>query len=242
MAESNPIYKIGLAAGGGLGLNFELTDTVLLSAGYFGDQSFDATSGNGLFNGAYSALGQVTWTPNDRFQFALTYVRGYFDSFEADALDEAGDAVFDLGVGTLNARAPFGVGDGVSATTNSYGGAFSFRLSPRISINGWGGYTDANQESGEEVNDGEADIFYYGLGVALPDLGKEGSVLGLFAGTEPYNTDADDYPALHVEAFYKYQLNDYISITPGVIWIHAPFGESSRDEALLGTIRTTFRF
>ena len=244
LAESNPIYKIGLSSGGGIGLNVDLTDSLMLSGGYFGGDSFNPTEGNGLFNGEYSALGQITFTPSDRFQVALTYVNAYFNQFEADALDEAGNAVFDLGVGTINSRVPFGIAPGITAITNSYGAAASFQVSSRLVLNAWGGYTDADQLSGptSEVLDARsAEIWYYGLGVALPDLGKEGNLLGLFGGVEPY-VGGFDYPALHVEAFYKYQLNDNISITPGAIWIKAPYGIENADDVILGTIRTTFLF
>ena len=246
LAESNPIYKIGLAAGGGIGINFDLSDTITLSGGYFGGDSFDPTAGNGLFNGEFSALGQVTWTPSDRFQIGLTYVRAFFNEFGAERLDEAGNSIFDLGVGTINSRVPFGTGEGVTATTNSYGAAASFRVSPGLTLNAWGGYTEAEQESGQTIargdfNEREAEIWYYGLGVALPDFGKEGNLLGLFGGVEPY-VGGFDYPALHVEAFYKYQLNDNVSITPGVIWTPAPFGIENADDVILGTLRTTFVF
>ena len=47
---------------------------------------------------------------------------------------------------------------------------------------------------------------------------------------------------LHLEAFYKYKLNDHISITPGVIWLVAPNQTSNNPDVVIGTIRTTFTF
>ena len=231
-AESSPIYKIGLAAGGGIGFNYELLDTLMLSAGYFGGNSFDASNGNGLFNGEYSALGQVTWTPTDKFQIAATYVNAYFNDFEG------GNTIFDLGVGTNNAKAPFGDGPGVTAITNSYGIQASYQFSTKVALNAYGGYTTARQTSG---GSGDAQIWYYGVGLALPDLGKEGNLAGIVVGSEPYVGEEDDV-ALHIEGFYKYQLNDNISVTPGVIWINAPDGDTDNNGAFIGTIRTTFTF
>lgn len=89
------------------------------------------------------------------------------------------------------------------------------------------------------------DIWTYGGGIAFPDLGKEGSVLGIFAGVQPYFGDlrrvrGNELP-IHVEAFYKYKLNDNISITPGIIWLNSTT-QGGRAEQVIGTLRTTFTF
>ena len=239
--ESSPIYKIGLAAGGGIGFNIDVIETLSASIGYFGGDSFDPSEGNGLFNGEYSALGQLTWSPNDRLQLAATYVRGFFP--DIDNADE--QAIFDLAVGTENARNPFDEG---SATTNSFGIEGSYLITDRIAVNAFGLYTDADLTGDEDNNNSE--IWSYGIGISFPDLGKEGSLGGIVVGAEPYvggcsgdacATDEDDV-ALHVEGFYKYQFNDNISITPGVIYITAPFGDSDNDAGIIGSVRTTFTF
>ncbi len=84
-------------------------------------------------------------------------------------------------------------------------------------------------------------IWYYALGLAFPDLGKEGNLGGLLVGAEPYVGGVDD-TALHIEGFYKFQLNDNISITPSLIVITAPFGNKDNDTAVVGVVWTTFTF
>ncbi|HEY9771640.1 MAG TPA: iron uptake porin [Coleofasciculaceae cyanobacterium] len=240
-AESSPIYKIGLAAGGGVGFNFKPTDFITVSAGYFGGDSFNpvAEEDGGLFNEEYSALGQVTLSLlDDKLQLAGTYVLGQFGNTLIDGGDGefiGTNGVFDLGVGTANANVPFG--DDTKTATNSYGVEAAFQLNDRIALNAFGMYMDAQPTSGV----GEAEIWSYGAGLSFPDLGKEGNLAAIFGGVEPYNGNEDDLP-IHLEGLYKYQFNDNISITPGVVYLIAPNGNEDDEDALIGVLRTTFTF
>jgi hypothetical protein len=235
-AESSPIYKIGLAQGGGVGINFKATDFATVSAGYFGGDSANPLEeeDGGLFNEEYSALGQVTLSfLDDKLQFAGTYSLG-----QLGAVD---NTIFDLGVGTSSARQPFGSGDKVSA--NSYGLEAAFQLNDRIALNGFGMLTKAKLADGSE----DADIYSYGAGLSFPDLGKEGNLASLFVGAEPYvssssdDDEGEDVP-IHIEGLYKYQFNDNISVTPGVVYIANPNGSDNEEDALIGVLRTTFSF
>ncbi|GAB4551227.1 MAG: iron uptake porin [Pleurocapsa sp.] len=233
-AESNPIYKIGLASGGGVGINFNPIDFVTISAGYFGGDSANpvATADGGFINEEYSALGQITGSfLDDKLQVAATYVRGEFGSVD--------NTIYDLGVGTATARQPFGAG--VKVSSNSYGASLAFQLNDRIALNAFGMYTDA-----EENVDGrtplESEVWSYGAGLSFPDILKEGSLAAVFVGAEPYDGERDDKIPLHIEGFYKYQLNDNISVTPGVVYLLNPNGNDVDEDALIGVLRTTFTF
>ena len=236
-AESSPIYKIGLASGGGIGINFNPIEAVTVSAGYFGGDSFSPISDEdgGVFNEEYSALGQVALSLfDDKIQVAGTYVLGQFGA--------SGNEIFDLGVGTADATQPFGEGTKVAA--NSYGVELAFQPLDFVAFNAFGMYTDAQESAGN----GEAEIWSYGAGISLPDLGKEGNLAAIFAGAEPYlasrNTDnlSEDIP-IHIEGLYKYQFNDNISITPGLVYIINPNGgEQEEEDSLVGVLRTTFTF
>ena len=237
--ESSPIYKIGLASGGGVGINFTPIDSVTISGGFFGGDTFnpDADTDGGIFNEEYSILGQVTVSLlDDKLQLAATYVNGQFSPNATEPDGTRANAIFDLGVGTASARRPLGEFRKVSV--NAYGVAASYELGSRIAINAFGMYADADpaQGAGEE-----SEIWSYGVGLAFPDLVKEGSLGGIIVGAQPYKGGEDDLP-FHVEGFYKYQLNDNISITPGVIWIQSPNGNDDEDDALIGVVRTTFTF
>jgi hypothetical protein len=237
--ESSPIYKI-LGGDAGLGINYNFTDKVSFSAGYFGgdaDGPLVASNPNddaGIFDGDFSALAQLTFTPSENIQIAATYVRSNLT---------AGSDIFNLGVGTSTLR-----DIATNVNVDSFGGQASIKISDNIVANGYFGYSSVNDST--DGSDASADVFYYGLGLAFPDLGKEGNLGGIIVGAEPYvdggdlagvSVDGEDTP-LHVEAFYKYQVNDNISITPGVIYLTAPQGESDNDDAIIGVVRTTFTF
>lgn len=242
----NSIYYIG--GGAGAGFNFQLNDIFHVAASYLAGPS-DAASpdqGAGLFNGDYAALGQLTITPSDRVTLALTYVNSYHSA--GTPIFNYGFATFDSGVpgvvGTSFANFPGGTDASVSA--NSFGVQASYQFSPKFVVSAWGGYTDVNiQNAG--VEDGE--IWNYALTLAFPDLFKEGSLGGLVVGVEPYLgnprqvgfTDASRELPLHVEAFYRYQVSDRISITPGIIYLNAP-DQQDDDQAIVGVLRTTFLF
>jgi len=61
--------------------------------------------------------------------------------------------------------------------TNSYGVEAAFRLSDKISISGFGAYTDVTPWSWG------GEIWTHGAGIVLPDFGK--GTFGVFAGVEP---------------------------------------------------------
>lgn len=190
----------------------------------------DSTESNGLFNGEYGALAQIAFNLGDRAELGVTYVNSYHDS----------GAIYDFGGGSAVNGTAWANALGLFGTeANSYGVQGKFDITDRISLAAYGMYTDAKVSGSSD----EFDIWSYGLGVAFNDLGKEGNVLGLFAGAPPYLAEGDLKTPLQVEGFYKYQLTDGISITPGVIWLKdAAQGVLGEEDAIIGTLRTTFTF
>ena len=246
--ERNAIYNLG--AGGGLGLNYFLSEELRLSAGYLADglTLSDPRDGRGLFNGGYSAIGQITWTPAQEFSLAATYINAYFPGgrfgFNYNSFAVTGTAVANTLAGQtrLSAQRLFDV---EPVITNSYGVQATFQPSPRFTISGWFGATYARL-----IEQGDGQILNYALTFAFPDLGQEGNLLGLVVGAEPYLTrfeggnprDFETDIPFHIEAFYRYQINDNISITPGVIWLTAPNQDDANGNDFVATLRTTFKF
>ncbi|MBD1900105.1 iron uptake porin [Trichocoleus sp. DQ-A3] len=262
-AQQSPIYRIGGGAGIGIRLGVgtaPILGPTSLSLGYLADNGNNPADKVGLFGGDYSALAQLNFTVSDRLGLAATYVHGYHNR---------GDGIFDLGgsprsagarpvTGTrgandptlatgTGARFPLVLARDTALITNSYGLEAALRLSDRFSLSGFVGKTDISAVE----NSTRGEVWYYGLGVAFPDLGKRGNILGIFAGVEPYlaGLEVQGSPvgikndlSYHLEGFYKYQLTDNISVTPGIIWITAPNQNNDNEDAVIGTLRTTFSF
>ncbi|WYL94054.1 MAG: iron uptake porin [Gloeotrichia echinulata IR180] len=271
-ASENPIYRIGGGAGIGVSIPFSpkiglgILKPSSLTLGYLASDANnpgtstrslltgDTQVGTGLTNGSYSALGQLNVAVGDRVALAATYTHGYHT---------AGSALFGQGLGlsrTIDGvTSPLGVVGTDSAnnlqtpsSSNSYGISAAFRPSDKLSISGFVSYHNIVNEKAAPVGttySNKFEAWSYGAGVALPDFGKKGNVLGIFAGAEPYALNRragsgvnDSKVSYHIEGFYKYRLSDNISVTPGVIWLTAPGQSNNTDNAIIGTLRTTFTF
>ncbi|MBD2597627.1 iron uptake porin [Nostoc spongiaeforme FACHB-130] len=248
----NPIYYP--VAGTGLGLRHQFNDKLELTLGYLASSANDPSSGNGLFNGAYGAIGQLTVKPIESLTLGFTYV----NSYNADLTAGSNRANLRTALAS-NPAFIDALGEGIDLpiSSNSYGFQASFQISPKFVIGGWVGYTNTRTLASVDTNlgtipRGELDIWNYAVTLAFPDLGKEGSVGGIIVGMEPKVTGAstglrnavgtDPDTSLHIEGFYQYKLSDNISITPGVIWLTAPDHNNDNDDIVIGTIRTTFTF
>ncbi|MBU7585895.1 MAG: iron uptake porin [Nostoc sp. TH1S01] len=242
-SSENPIYRIGGGAGIAFNIPFGQGGSIIkpssITVGYLASEADSPTSGEGLFNGNYAALGQLNFGIGDRLAVAATYVHSY---------NGAGSALFDNGeqdnIATGVVGTSFANTLPNASSSNSYGLSAAFRPSDKLSISGFISYTDV---TGFGAGD-DREVWSYGGGIALPDFGKRGNVLGIFGGVQPYSIGRfsvsqgnNDLP-FQVEGFYKYRVSDNISITPGVIWLSSPGQNDDNDDAFIGTLRTTFTF
>ena len=237
-ASESPIYRIGGGSGIALNVPFgKAGDSFLkpssLTLGYLASNANDPSPSNGLFDGNYAALGQLNFNVGNRLALAATYVHGY---------QKANSSLFDSGlggsavVGTSQANTPTVVG---SSSSNSYGISAAIKPSQKLSLSGFVSYHDVIPE-GPGVS---REAWSYGAGLALPDFGKKGNVLGIFGGAQPYSlsTGVSQTP-YQVEGFYKYQVSENVSVTPGVIWLTSAGQAANSNDAFIGTLRTTFSF
>ncbi len=258
----SPIYRQG-QGGAGATISFNPTGPITASVGYLAGGRTNVADNpllrDGLFNGNYAALGQINIKPTKTFNLGLTYARTYQNS--AGGVD-----VFE-GTGSDLASQPFG---NAPTSANHYGVEATLAPSPKITLSGWGGYSQLHSESSvNAANSGintnvprglNAEAFYYGATLALKDFGKQGNVLGFIFGVPPKvsytdltvaplgspggavrrQTDRDT--TYQLEGQYKFQVNDNISVTPGVIVLFNPEHNTNNGTEYVGTLRTTFTF
>ena len=192
--------------------------------GYLASSNNDPGPRSGIFIGPYGALAQLTFEPSKRFKVGLTYINAY------------------------NQEGLQGVETSTSLTnyeSDSYGVQATLGLGDNLVLGGWGGYTKARNLN----SSGDAEIWNWAVTLGLPDFGKKGNLAGVIFGMTPKVTDSSiasvsesQDTSYHIEGFYQHKVNDNISITPGVIWVTAPGNDSSNDDAVIGTLRTTFTF
>jgi Carbohydrate-selective porin, OprB family/S-layer homology domain len=245
-ATRNPIYY--LMGGTGIGVKHAFGEKLEVSAGYLAGNAADPTAGNGLFNGSYGLIGQVTFKPSEKFKIGATYLNSYNTSFESAGSPVGSSlanyrsfrAIDPITLEPINGDFSNGT-SGISS--NSFGLGASYQFSPNLVLNANVGYTRSNI-----IGVGDLDIWNWMVGLALPDLGKKGNLGGLIVGMEPKVTNAtgglarDRDTSLHIEGFYQYRVNDNITITPALIWLTAPDHDDRNADAVVGVIRTTFTF
>lgn len=226
----NPIYRLSFDTG--FAANWALSKEFKLELGYLASQASNPSARTGLFNGNYQAVVQLVYSPTKLGTIALTYANAYSDN---GLSHNTGSLASNLG--------------GRAVASNSYGLEINLKLSPRIQLGGWVGYMDAQTRTGVKA---DADIWTWAATLALPDLGKKGNLGGIIVGMQPKLTGtSNSLPGLprrdldtgfHVEAFYRYALNNNIAITPGVIWLTSPNHNNNNDDIFVGVLRTTFTF
>jgi Carbohydrate-selective porin, OprB family/S-layer homology domain len=230
-AQRNPIYRQG--GGAGLGLSYDVTDTITLSAGYLADDADQVKSG--LFGGAHAAIAQLTVDLGKTAGFGLSYIRSY------NSLDTA--------TGSERANDPFRNRSN-NITADSWGLQGAIGLGRKLALSGWVGFTRAAAK--DLPNNPTANIVNWAAMLSFPDLGKEGNLGGIVFGQPPKVTNnefifrrqnyTDRDTTFHLEAFYRHRVNDFISITPGLLVLFNPEHNRNNDTLYIGTIRTTFSF
>lgn len=169
---------------------------------------------------------------------SFTYIHSY-----------AGATPTTSGLSFLSGSQTAAIAVGRPLVANSYGLGANWQLSPTVQLGGWVGFTDVRA-----IGLGDAAVWNYGIGLALPDFGGQGNLAGLIVGMEPRLTNAtpalgdalgrrrDPDIGLHLEAFYRIAIRNNIDITPGIVWLTAPDHNANNASIVLGVIRTTFQF
>jgi hypothetical protein len=249
--QRNPIYRLG--GGQGTLINY-VTNQWEFTAGYLaGMGGFSPNSGQGLFNGNSLLVGQVNYSPNKNISVAFNYSNNYFApgtfAFDNQYQFYGNPSPGYVGTGLANTFSNAGVffNQNASVVSNTFAFQGAYRVTPKFIIGGFGAKISA-------ICQGLADaqIWTYAINFGFLDLGKEGNIGGIIVGVEPTLTgliEGRNYvggfknsTGLHIEAYYKYQVVDNLSVTPGIIIITAPNQDSANPDIIVGVVRTTFSF
>ncbi|MDJ0727488.1 MAG: iron uptake porin [Prochloraceae cyanobacterium] len=226
-----PIYYTSSGAGAAFSHNF--TEQLNLVGFYSALQPDRPNGGVGLFNGQFVAATQLTYQPTDNIGVGVVYSHNYFPG--------ATTGFVSGGFGSFAADDPF---NGAATSTDNVALLGTWQISPKFNLEGWGMYARAYAESGIRQGD-SADIWNWKLTTAFPDLFAEGNLGAITVGNPPraYYIEGggeDRETAWLVEAFYRFKINQYISLTPGAFVITNP--EDGRAPLWVGVLRTTFQF
>lgn len=240
-AQRNPILSIG-SGEAGIGFDWQIMKRLSLQGVYTVPQLEASSSDEGLFEGDRTLGFQITATPFDTLNLSLNYINDF---------SEFGS----LGTGIGDSQ----VTAGDDITTNAFGGTLAWAVTPQLTIGGWGGHT-ISTTPGEP---GSVKTLNWMAFLNFPDLLGPGNLGGIYVGQPPRISsstltqgqnipdllaggfgDPGDQPGetLHIEAFYRYQMTDNISLTPGFIVLLDPANTPESENIVIGALRTTFRF
>jgi Carbohydrate-selective porin, OprB family/S-layer homology domain len=246
-AQRNPILNTGLGSGG-VGIDWQFAKRASLQAIY-------STNIPGFFVSSSGARGhntlglQLTLTPVDPVDVTVYYVNDY--SPNGNLISLAGDSQLTAVNPSTNKSA--------SLQTNAIGATLNWRISSRVSVGGWAGYTNSRIPG----KSGTVATTNYMMFVNFPDLFRTGNLGGIYIGQPPKIVSSNlstgnnipDFldtglgreggqpgTTTHVEVFYRWQVNDNISVTPGVMLIFQPGHTPDSDPIGVGVLRTSFSF
>ncbi|MGF1675970.1 MAG: iron uptake porin [Rivularia sp. (in: cyanobacteria)] len=244
-AQRNPILGIGSGTGG-IGFDWQINQDISLQAVYSAQFPSFAADKNvgGLFGGRHTTGVQLTVAPTKDIDIGLNYLYSH-----------SPDGLLATGIGDAQLTSPFAPTTGFD--TQAVGATIAWRINPNLQLGGWGGWTFSNPEDIQ----GRVETNNWAVFAAFPNLGKQGNLGGIIVGQPPKITssslpDGFNFPnfsdngipggrdgtSLHVEMFYRAQLNQNLALTPGFFVVFNPDHNQSNDALIVGALRATFRF
>ena len=239
-AES-PIYSF--AFGSGAIAYYQFSDTIAAGISYLSSSA--SVPNQGLFDGQYTALTQVTYTPSNKIGIAFTYGH-YYAPEPGVTINITGNK------GSQFAQLPFGANTATSS--DAFGLQFTYKLTNKLILGGWTSYFNAHAEGSPSVSrvngssGADADIWSWAVTASLVDVGKLGSQFSFVFGMPPKVTNndvierRDQDTSLHFELSYRYPLTNRIFITPGFLMITNPEHNAGNDTVWVGLVKTAILF
>ncbi len=197
--------------------------------------------GAGFFSGSYVAAAQLTLKPVKSLDIALNYAHSYHEI-----------NILGTGLSQASENALGGLPLGIPVHVNSVGGTLTWRITPKVALSGYGAAFFVDDSSGRV--DASSTLTSWMAGLHFKDVFVGGNSAGLIFGQPLFrvaadgdaslkaNPDVDRTTPYHLEAYYRIQISDNISVTPGAFVLFNPEGDKRNDTTTIGVIRTTFSF
>ena len=270
--QSGGTSGVGLASGAGFIWNpsSKVNLTALYGSVSAPLSSGDLSTGNALGSGlfpsdksSFVAAAQLTVKPTNNLDAALNF------AYAQHNLNILGTGLASsAGIGGSSGGDIFalpGVDLGQRVQVIGLGGTATYRITPKVSLSGYAASFFVDNIGGglsfgapAVATNTSASAIYTSFmgGIQFSDVFAPGNTAALIVGQPLYAestgraaTIAPNVPGVfkfarpfQVEAFYRFKVNDHISITPGVFAVFNPESNSANETAIVGVIRTSFTF
>jgi Carbohydrate-selective porin, OprB family/S-layer homology domain len=252
--------------GSGAVVTWDIADELRLAVGYLGENNeflpsefgFNSASNSekGLFGATNTASIELTVSPNNSLNMRLFYNYSTLDA-NIPIFDESGNLT-GLGVGSANSEPLYGIADDgfggsiEDASSQAFGVNFDWLATRGLGVFGRYAYgiTQIDPVASNRP-DGEIEAQSLQLGLAFPDLGKQGALATLsyvvpFSVVDGRNFLAsgggDGEVQYELEATYFYPVSDRFSVVPAFYFIGNPNNFSDNPNIYVGNVRVQFSF
>lgn len=187
----------------------------------------------GYRDSGHYALGlQGLFKPTDKLTAGLAYVYGFSE-----------DGTLATFTGSHNADTSGGFNE--PATLHALNTTLRWQFYPKLTFGTWLGaaYTDSRASDAKALST----TFLFSLGLSEP-FGRKGDLAAIMIGQPPRLlagldiVRTDDGFGMHYEAFYHFNINDHLSITPGFFYVTEPGHISDNNNFVVASVRAAFSF
>ncbi|MEG4942462.1 iron uptake porin [Microcoleus sp. F4-D5] len=251
-SNNSPLLSATRRGAGALVL-WDIGRPLKLRFGYLGESTeflptsvFNSASNpsQGLFGGTNTTTAELTFSPSDRVNLRFLYSRSN--------IQQIGGLIGSPNSKPLNGVADDGFGGRLgNATANTYSFNFDWSVTRGFGLFGRYGYAETNIFPKTNRPDGTIENQSYQLGLAFPNLFKEGALLTVsylvpfdFTGGRRFlvSGGGNGGTQYEIEATYYLPLTDHISIVPAFYAIGNPNNFDNNPTIFVGNLRTQFSF
>lgn len=240
--------------GAGAVVLWDISKKLKLHVSYLGESNeylsgslFNSASNprEGLFNGTNSITSELTFSPRENINLRFIYQRSNIKQINGLIGTPIGGPIYGF--------ADDGFGGSLhSATADVFGFNFDWRITSRLGIFGRYAYGSAHLTPVDSTRpSGDVKAQSLQIGVAFPDLGKQGA-LATLSYVRPYSVldgrnflvsgGGDGGVQYEFEATYFYPLTNNIALVPAFYLIGNPNNFSDNFNIYVGNIRAQLSF